>query len=240
MDCTPSPRRASVHEDWRCWLAGTKNEAFQACRTDLESSYVMLSVALNEAFEFIHSGLFEKARQAICIAPGLCRRLGASLTALLHEMGEHTKHHGTVPNAVPLDAANFRGAREQRAARMNSLLSNVLLTRRAQFLYKLSVLDEMVHDLQQEFCSKVEELACEPVETPLELCNSLDSLHFDLNTCLQETIVLLKSFFVVLPAERVQAFENSFRSLRRREFAASAKPGYSSLRTGRTAQVAGE
>ena len=35
----------------------------------------------------------------------------------------------------------------------------------------------------------------------------LDKGHFDLNTCLRESIVLLKSFLVVLPDEQVTAFK---------------------------------
>ena len=36
---------------------------------------------------------------------------------------------------------------------------------------------------------------------------SLDALHFDLNTCLRETIVVLKSFLCHLPAEQAEQFD---------------------------------
>lgn len=239
MNPTPSGRSLSVCEDWRRWLAGCKNEAFRACRADLECSYSMLSVSLNEAIDLMHCGCFHKARQAVGVTPGLCGRLSLGLTALLHQMGEHARYYGTVPNAVPLDPANFRGPREQRVARVNSLFSRVLLTQRSQFLYKLKTLEEMVGQLQADFCASVEELtSCEPAD-PATLWISLDSNHFDLNTCLQETIVLLKSFFVILPEKYVPVFEGSVRALRERH-SFSHRRRFHVIRARRPVELAGQ
>lgn len=238
MDPTPSGRSLSVSDDWRRWLAGRKNEAFRACRTELESSYVMLSVALNEAIEFMHCGCFRKARQAACNTPQLCERLAVSLTAVLRPMGEHARCYGTVPNAVPLDASNFRGVREQRVARMSRLLSHVLLTQRSQVLYKLSTLEDMVGALQRDFCAHAEELLFRQAGDTAALWSSLDDNHFDLNTCLQETIVLLKSFFVVLPEKHVVIFETSVHSFRDGSLASPKR--LPAVRAGRAAQLAGQ
>lgn len=238
MDPTPSGRSASVSDDWRRWLAGRKNEAFRACRIDLESSYVMLSVALNEAMELMQCGCFWKARQAACVTPALCERLGVSLVAVLHQMGEHARCYGTTPNAVPLDASNFRGVREKRVARMNGLLSRVLLTQRSQFLYKLSTLEEMVDALQTAFCSHAEELLSDKLPDPAPLWSSLDANHFDLNTCLRETIVLLKSFFVVLPEKHVSLFERSVCAFRNHSLTTASR--FPAVRAGRAAQLAGQ
>lgn len=199
----------------------------------------MLSVSLNEAIGLIHCGCPEKARQAVCVTPALCERFGLSLTVVLHQMGEHCRYYGNVPNAAPLDHANFHGPREQRVARLNSLFSRVLLTQRSQFLYKLGTLEEMVRELQHNFCSHAEELICGEPEDPTTLWASLDSNHFDLNTCLQETIVLLKSFFVVLPEKHVPLFEGSVRALRERN-SVSRRRRSPAIRTGRPAQLAGQ
>jgi hypothetical protein len=240
MDRAPSGRRASVHEDWRSWLAGRKDEFFRYCSKDLESSYVMLSVALNESIELFKCGRLSKACQSVAVTPDLCERLATSLFAVLHQMGEHARHYGIVPNAAPLDAANFRGSRGQRAARLNNLLCHVLFTQRSQFLYKLGLLEEMVLELQREFSSASEKLSTDNAYQPMPLWESLDATHFDLNTCLRETIVLLKSFMVTLPDDQIHAFESSVRALRRRGIAAPTSRGFRPFGTGRATQVAGK
>lgn len=238
MDPTPSGRSPSVSDDWRRWLTGSKNESFRACRADLESLYGMLSVSLDEAIEFVHRGCLPKARQAVRVTPDLCDRLVVSLTSVLHQMSEHARYYGTIPNAVPLDAANFRGQREQRLARINSLFSRVLLTQRSQFLYKLSTLEDMVRALQNDFCSHVEKLISGEAASPESLCSALDGNHFDLTTCLQETIVLLKCFFVVLPEKHVPAFERSVRALR--EGNTPRQGRLNAIRARRAVQLAGQ
>jgi len=238
MDPTPSGRSLSVSDDWRRWLSGSKNESFRACRADLESSYGMLSVSLDEAIEFVRRGCLPKARQAARVTPDLCERLVVSLTAVLHQMSEHARYYGTIPNAVPLDAANFRGHREQRLARIHSLFSRVLLTQRSQFLYKLNALEDMVRALQRDFCSHVEKLLSGEAASAESLCSALDGSHFDLTTCLQETIVLLKCFFVVLPEKHVSAFERSVRSLQERS--APPRCRLDAIRARRAIQLAGQ
>ena len=186
----------------------------------------MFSVSLNEAIEFLRNKRSSKACQALGVAPELCGRLCASLTAALRQMGEHAKHYGIVPNVAPLDPSNFKGSREQRTARLNSLLSHVLLTQRSQFLYKLSILEEMVSELGTEFGSAADELTNGAALHPHISWRTLDEAHFDLNTCLRETIVLLKSFFVVVPEDQIQVFENSIRLLRRQTLAATCRTRY--------------
>jgi hypothetical protein len=157
-------------------------------------------------------------------------------------MGEHAKHYGTVPNAAPLDSANFRGQLEQRSAKLNSLLSRVLLSQRAQFLYKIHVLEEMVEGLQQTFRSTAEELMSGVSIAPGSHWRALDAAHFDLNTCLRETIVILKSFFVALPDDEIEAFEQSVCSLEllhRRQTPVAAMP-VRWVQRKRSAQFAGK
>jgi hypothetical protein len=210
-----SRRSASVSDDWRAWLPERKEKLFRAHLQDLESSYGMLSVSLDEAIELHNCGRLPKSFQMICVTPDLCGRLVASLVAVLHTMGEHAKHYGTVPNAAPLDAANFRGSREQRSAKLNSLVSHVLLTQRSQFLHKIRALEEMVEELLSVFHSAAKELTIGVSANPQRQWQALDSAHFDLNTCLRETIVILKSFFVVLPDDEIQAFEQCVCSLQK-------------------------
>ena len=124
-------------------------------------------------------------------------------------LGEHAKHYGTIPNTAPLDAENFQSAKGQRSARMSGLLSRVLLSQRTQFLHKLGTLQEMVEDLGKEFCNCAEELGAGAATDPSVLWKIVDADHYDLNTCLRETIVVLKSFLRALPDDQLAGFQKS-------------------------------
>ena len=106
-----SARGMSVKDDWRAWLPEAKDEVFRSYVRQLEISYNMLSVSLDEALSFRQGGRSAKASQAVCVTPDLCNRFAQPLVALLWSLSEHAKHYGTVPNAAPLDPANFQGAR---------------------------------------------------------------------------------------------------------------------------------
>jgi hypothetical protein len=67
----------------------------------------------------------------------------------------------------------------------------------------------------------------------------IDAAHYDLNTCLRETIVVLKSFFVVLENEQVAPFQRAVRT----QIQASEPPrpfGDRFMRARRMASVGGE
>jgi len=197
----------TVRDDWQAWLPEEKDQVFRAYVRQLEISYNMLSVSLDEALALRQGGQLAKATQAVCVTPDLCNRFAHPLVALLWALGEHAKHHGTVPNAAPLDPANFQGARGQRAARVGGLLCRILLSERSQFLYKISTLGEMVGDLNQDFCEAAAEIADGvPMESGAEW-EAVDAAHYDLNTCLREAIVLLKSFLLALPDNELEAFQ---------------------------------
>ena len=167
----------------------------------------MLSVSLDEVLSLRQNQLFGKAGQAVAVTADLCSRFANPLSALLWSLGEHAKHYGTVPNAVPLNPANFQGSRTQRVARFHSLLCRVLLSQRAQFLHKTSTLGDMVADLCQDFCSSAAEIAERGYLASDSLWDALDTAHYDLNTCLREAIILLKSFLMALPSAELPAFQ---------------------------------
>jgi hypothetical protein len=205
----PHPRGASVKDDWRAILPFEKNEVFDTYVQQFETSYAMFSVSLNEAIELRQAGLLAKCSQVVWMASSLCVRLAEPLAATLRALGEHSKHFGTIPNSAPLDAANFQGSREQRSARMSGLLSRVLLTQRSQFLHKISTLHEMVENLGYQFRDTADELASgTSIDPPMDW-KALDEAHYDLNTCLRECIVLLKSFIVVVPDDQLAGFQTS-------------------------------
>jgi hypothetical protein len=206
-----SARGKSVKDDWRTWLPETKAVVFNQQVRQLESSYVMLSVSLDEAIELRELGQPGKSLQAVGITSGLCRLLTQMLSGLLRALLEHAKHYGTVPNAAPLDPANFQGQRGQRSARMSSLLNHVLLSQRLQFLHKISTLQEMVEDLDKNFRHAADDLADGLSSNPRKMWAEVDTDHYDLNTCLREAIVVFKSFLIALPENQLAAFQNTVR-----------------------------
>jgi hypothetical protein len=202
-------RFATVQEDWSAWLPAPKADAFNADVRHLELLYGMFSVSLNEAFELRRTGKAAHSCRAILVIPALCARLAVPLEGMLRTLGEHARHFGVVPNIAPLDPANFRGSREQHTARMSDLLSRVLFTQRSQFLHKIETLGEMVLSIRKNFCEVASDLGNAVSADPSADWRTLDEAHFDLNTCLREAVVLLKSFLVVLPNEQVAQFQKS-------------------------------
>lgn len=210
-DCAHAlqPRGASVKADWRARLSPEKNEVYGAYVQEFETSYAMFSVTLNEAIELRQAGLSAKCFQVVWMASALCARLARSLSATLQALGEHAKHYGTMPSSAPLDSCNFQGTREQRSARMSGLLSRVLLTQRSQFLHKINTLHEMIENLDHQFRDTADELASGTSVDPPVDWKALDEAHYDLNTCLRESIVLLKCFIVAVPDDQLIGFQTS-------------------------------
>lgn len=169
----------------------------------------MFSVSLNEAIELKLAGFRGKALCAIGMSSQLCERLTRPLAGTLRALHDHAKHYGTVPNAAPLDPDNYQGTRGQRAARMSGLLDRVLFSHRLQFLHKVSTLQEMVEDLDRDFRNAADDLTGGQSVDPERGWHEMDLGHYDLTTCLRETIVLFKSFLVVLPAEQLADFEKT-------------------------------
>jgi hypothetical protein len=202
----------SVQDDWCAWLPREKAQVFDEHVRQLESVYMMFSIALNEAIEFRQTGKLLKSYQAVGMTPDLAARLSGNVGALLRGLAGHAKHYGTIPNAAPLDPKNFHGHQEQRTARMSDLLSRVLFTQRSQFLHKIGTLEEMVVDLGKDFRLTVENLSAGVSLDPDEDWRMVDAAHYDLNTCLREAIVLLKSFLLVLPQDQLDTFQKSVRA----------------------------
>ncbi|MDP9338572.1 MAG: hypothetical protein M3P45_06860 [Acidobacteriota bacterium] len=204
-----SDRDRSVKDDWRAHLPEEKSRVFSTYVHDLEAAYGMLSVALNEALELQRQGHLVKTCQAVNVTPQLCTRLSGALLALLRVLGHHARHYGTIPNVAPLNPDNFQSSKGQRAARMSAVLSKVLLPQRTQFPHKLGILQEIVEDISKEFCLSAYDLGAGLATDPVMSWKIVDTAHYDLNTCLRETIIMLKSFLHVLPDDQLPAFQKS-------------------------------
>jgi hypothetical protein len=82
----------------------------------------------------------------------------------------------------------------------------VLLGDRSRFFHKLRILSNTVEHLGSEFEQNAYDIASGLSVKPAASWNELDSLHYDLNTCLRESEVILKSFLHALPAEHLAVF----------------------------------
>ena len=203
-------RSGSVSQDWRSPLAGDKSHSYLHILHRLETSYAMFSVNLDEALGLRSNGRVAKAQQVLSVSSALCQRLTSPLKSLLQSMLLHARHFGTAPNLASLDPQNFQNSRSQRVARFNSVFSKVLLTRRSQFLHKISTLTELVEELAANFQASSEEiLAGDSLDSDSEW-DVLDASHYDLNTCLRESVVLFKSFLHALPESQLQEFLTTF------------------------------
>jgi hypothetical protein len=229
-----------VKDDWRARLPEEKLKVFTAYVRRLESAYGMLSVSLNEALALRQEGRLIKCCQVVNVTPSLCARMTEPLASLIRVLSDHAKHYGTVPNAAPLDPQNFQTIKGQRSARMSGLLSKVLLSQRTQFLHKLGTLLEMVENLGKEYCESAEELGRGLSTDPFLLWKTIDAAHYDLNTCLRETIVLLKSFLRALPDDQLANFQKSVMAAWRAATQESDTMANHDLRHGRITRSAGQ
>ena len=228
---------ASVHTDWYGWMPDAKLNAFRVYSNDSEACYAMLSVSLDEAIGLRESGCLRKSFQVVEVTPALCSRLTDRLEGLLSSLDEHAKHYGIIPSIAPLDAANFRSARGQRSARMSSMLSRVLLSQRAQFLSKVTCLRDMVTDFDVDFREAAQHLAGGTALNCAPLWLTLDHNHYDLNTSLRETMILLKCFLRALPDDQLLSFQKTVDT---RMMARLLKPQRKLIRRRRVPLFAGE
>lgn len=208
-----SQRSRTVHEDWSAWIPNEMDQLFDATRQDLESSNFILSITLDEALSLCKGGQFDSARDRVTIIAGLFDRLAVRVGHVIRAIRDHGVHFGTLPNVKPLSPSNFRGATAQRVARMNNLLAKVLFRERNRFFHKLQSLEEIVDDLHEEARAILAEISEGVSQFPDRAFQLLEVLGYDLNTCMGETTIILKSFFCALSPEELDTFRQKLVNL---------------------------
>ena len=196
----------SVSEDWSAWLPNEMDRLFGSIRGELESSNVIVSISLDEALAFCESDDFDCARDSAPVFADLFDRLADRLSLVVRTTREHASHFGTLPNVSPLSASNFRGASAQRVSMISGLLSKVVFSSRSRFFHKLSSLGDIIDELQKECRALVKYIALARPDRVEWAWRELEVLGYDLNTCMGETTVVLKSFFCALPPEELEPF----------------------------------
>ena len=199
-------RSRTVREDWFAWIPNEMDQLFDATRHDLESSNFILSISLDEALSLCKVGEFDSAKERVTVIAGLFDRLAVRIDHVIDTIKDHGSHFGTLPNVKPLSPSNFRGATAQRVSLMNNVLAKVLFRERTRFFHKLHSLGEIVDDAKKEAGTILDVIAKGDSVLPDEAFQLLEVLGYDLNTCMGETTILLKSFFCALPAEELEAF----------------------------------
>jgi len=166
----------------------------------------MFSINLDEALGLRRVGRLDKAHIALSLTPALCKRLAGSVEVLLRTLLAHAKDFRITPSISPLDPDNFQQGISRRAAHFNRLCSHILLSQRSQFVHKISTLLELMEELSATFSNAAAELNEFFSPQPDQTWELLDAAHYDINTCLRESIVLLKSFLHALPEEQLPEF----------------------------------
>jgi hypothetical protein len=205
------PKRASqrfktVREDWSAWLPAEMDQLFGATRSELENSNVILSVALDEAIALSEQEQFAIAKERAVVFTELFDRLAIRLRLVIRTIEEHGSHFGTLPNVTALSVSNFRGTTAQRISSKDTFLAKILFGGRSRFFHKLQALKEIIEELQDETHAIVGDVSEGVPLFPDRVWRELEVLGYDLNTCLSETTVVLKSFFCALPDEELAAF----------------------------------
>jgi len=189
------------------------DDLFDATRNELELSNVILSITLDEALSLCKARQLESARERGGVFGGLFDRLALRLCHVIRTIKDHGSNFGTLPNVTPLDPANFRGTTAQKISFMSNMLAKVVFHQRTRFFHKLYSLDEIIQELQDEARATVAEISEGPPSVLNRAWQELEVLCYDLNTCMGETTVILKSFFCALPSEELEVFRQKLVSL---------------------------
>jgi hypothetical protein len=194
-------------------LPREKGNLYQAVVRQWESSYAMMSVALDGALSLRSRGELVCARQQVYISAELLVRLAATLVVACGAVSNRGRRLSNLPLVAPLNTEFFRGETAQNAAHWNELLHHVLFAERSRFFQKLRILSDTVERVVREFDETAEELSQGFAVQPANCWNTLDCLHYDFNTCMRESEIILKSFLRALPSDQLAAFTSELDSL---------------------------
>jgi hypothetical protein len=189
----------SVLQDWIGALPPFQMQTFTALRQRWNSGYAMGSVALEGAFELRVNGNTRLAAQQAKIAGQLLERLADELISGCRIMEDEARHFADIPAVDPLDPSNFRSPSILWSLSVSRILHQVAFGARNRFFHKVRTLERTVEALADELSDVLEVVAA--TSPPADQWDALERLHDDLNTCLRESEVVLKSFLRALSPE---------------------------------------
>ena len=198
--------KRSVSDDWIMALPCEKGQAFDAIVARWESTYAMMSVSLDNSLALRFRGDLVCAREQIGVTAELFDRIAASLISFCQVVDRHSRLLPNCPAVEPLNSEFFRGNMGQQAAWWNNLLHRILFGERFRFHHKVRILAETLTVLHREFRRDAATIADGIRPEPGGLWDALDCIHYDFNTCLRESEIILKSFLRALPSEHLDSF----------------------------------
>src|SRR5579862_170724 len=210
---TAWPRTATVREDWLAWLPPGKEQVFEATHEELEVANVILGVIVNDAYTLCRQGKLRAAREQAIVFGGLFERLSDRQRDVLRALEEHSRRFRTGANIAPLRPDFFRSDAAQRVARGHALMSLAIFRARTRFRHKIAAIAKVIAELRREALEIGEQIAQGNAVRLPRRWGQLEVLHYDLNTCLRETTIVMKSFFCVLPEEELAPFRKRLFSL---------------------------
>ncbi|MGA3294224.1 MAG: hypothetical protein ABSE45_09620 [Candidatus Acidiferrales bacterium] len=165
----------------------------------------MMSVALDGALSYRARGELVCARQQVQVASDLLERLAATLVSVCDTVSTRARRIHRLPAVEPLNTEFFRGDTGQSAASWNGILHHLIFGDRKRFFHKLRILSDTLERIEREFHEAASDISRGLSVDPADCWKKVDYLHFDFNTCLRETEVVLKGFLRALPADQLPA-----------------------------------
>ena len=206
----PNGPGAYVLDDWLTELPQEHERVFKKCANEFETAYLMLSTYLDEAIGLHKAGRFGDCYEVVGLIPALSIRLAKLIDETLCNIEQRCLRARISPSVAPLNPEDFLGYWSRRAAMTQSVQHHLLLKRGLQFRYKIRKLRAIIERITDDFCQTAKTLSVEGVLADVpELWTRLTNEHFDTNTCMRETIVILKCFLHVLPENTLPEFEES-------------------------------
>jgi hypothetical protein len=199
----------TVLQDWRAKLSGDKAELYSSVQRELETSYSVFSVVLDEALAMRRQGRLGVARDHLGVSAELCQRFANCLEGMLDSLGRHARHFALSPAFAPLNLEDFLGEKARHRARQHNRLALVVFSRHFGFLHKIRTLGRMTSDLSEEYLGAASEVVEGSSISPEHGWQQLHHLQYDLNTVFRESEIVLKSFLVKLPSNDVRVFRNN-------------------------------
>jgi hypothetical protein len=198
----------AVQQDWIAWIPCQSLELFEQVREELDGSCVALAVILNEALDDQSRASSNIDPEMALLFAGLFERLADRLASVLDALEQHGRAHGTRANATPLRASDFRSAHARLTAYMDQWRQFWPATGYAMFHAKIESMHRIVSTLRQQAQQEVSAITGGQARNTQAHWRRLEPLQDDLNTCLQETTIVLKSFFCAIPASEVPLFRD--------------------------------
>jgi len=193
--------RQNFLEDWCGALPAPLMDAYHKLEQRWNTLDELGSVALCGAKKLGERNEARKAAQQCGIAGEFLNRLADELITATDIMQTEARHFPIVPTIEPMAPTNYRSMSVRWSISLALVLHQVTFSERNRFFNKLRALDRVVEVLCDEFLESVDSLLRQPERLTSTRWDELERLDYDLNTCLQEGLVVLKCFLRAVPKE---------------------------------------